>query len=271
MASNETRDGTTHEDTTKPLDGVETEGAKKGVKLSKRAKREQRWEELKKRQREGRREEKKRRDQKKREAGIKLRREKVLLSDARASKVCVAIDCTYNQLMTEREREGLGKQIKYCYAANRNSPHPLQLYLSGYSQGISETLSKSAPEHAKWDMHLLPNEITAVFSANQITYLTADSPNVITELTADRCYVIGGLLDHNRHKGTCLERAEKMEVSHGRLALGEVVELRSRSVLAVNHVFDILLRLVTIMVEWNGIISGLFIATRGQGTGRRPS
>ena len=245
MASKET-----HEDTTKPPDGV-TEGAKRGVKLSKRAKREQKWEELKKRRREQRREEKKRRDQRKKEEGIKLRRERVLLSDARASKVCVAIDCTYDKLMTEREREGLAKQIKFCYASNRNSPRPLQLHLSGYSQGISETLFKSAPEHDKWDIRLLPNEITAVFPTNQITYLTADSPNVITELTADRCYVIGGLLDHNRHKGMCLERAGKMGVSHGRLGLGEVVELTGRSVLTVNHVFDILLRLVTSIVEWN--------------------
>ena len=178
-------------------------------------------------------------------------RERVLLSDARASKVCVAIDCTYDKLMTEREREGLAKQIKFCYASNRNSPRPLQLHLSGYSQGISETLFKSAPEHDKWDIRLLPNEITAVFPTNQITYLTADSPNVITELTADRCYVIGKLLDHNRHKGMCLERAGKMGVSHGRLGLGEVVELTGRSVLTVNHVFDILLRLVTSIVEWN--------------------
>ena len=91
-------------------------------------------------------------------------------------------------------------------------------------------------------MHLHAGGITEVFPTNQLTYLTADSSEVIKELSAERCYVIGGLLDHNRHKGACLKKAELLGVPHGRLPLAEVVQLCSRAVLAVNHVFDILLR-----------------------------
>ncbi|KAI6650248.1 tRNA methyltransferase 10-like protein A-like [Oopsacas minuta] len=210
------------------------------VKLSKRAKREKRWERNRNRQREKRREEKKRRNRNKREAGVKTRR--TLMSDVMSSKINVAIDCTYNQLMNEREREGLAKQIKYCYSSNRSSPSPLQLHIFGYSNGVIDTLARSCPEHSSWDIYRHNGEITEVFSTNHITYLTADSSNLITELSTDRCYVIGGLLDHNRHKGACLERADKMGLSHGRLGLDEVVELSGRAVLAINHVFDILLR-----------------------------
>ena len=98
-------------------------------------------------------------------------------------------------------------------------------------------------------MHLHAGGVTEVFPREQLTYLTADSSETIRELSAGRCYVIGGLLDHNRHKGTCLQRAGALGVRHGRLGLEEVVQLSSRAVLAVNHVFDILLRYLTPELE----------------------
>ena len=80
--------------------------------MSKKAeKRERRWEERRERQREGRREEKKRRERRKREEGVSLRRDRVKMSDTRASGIIVAIDCSFDQLMSVREQEGLAKQV----------------------------------------------------------------------------------------------------------------------------------------------------------------
>lgn len=55
-------------------------------------------------------------------------------------------------------------------------------------------------------------------------------------------YVIGGLLDHNSLKGHCLKLAKERGYEHARLPIAEHVTLRTRKVLTVNQVFEILLR-----------------------------
>ncbi|KHN71484.1 tRNA (guanine(9)-N1)-methyltransferase, partial [Toxocara canis] len=55
-------------------------------------------------------------------------------------------------------------------------------------------------------------------------------------------YVIGGLLDHNSLKGLCLDVATKERVAHARLPIDDYVRMRTRKVLTINQVFEILLR-----------------------------
>ena len=41
-----------------------------------------------------------------------------------------------------------------------------------------------------------------------LVYLTADSPNELSELDSSKLYVIGGIVDRNRHKNICFRKAE---------------------------------------------------------------
>ena len=86
-----------------------------------------------------------------------------------------------------------------------------------------------------------------------IIYLTADSPNTITSLVPNTTYIIGGLVDKNRHKGLCYRQAceASSQKSHGesnisiptaKLPIGEYMTMQSRTVLTVNHVVEIMLR-----------------------------
>lgn len=43
----------------------------------------------------------------------------------------------------------------------------------------------------------------------RLVYLTADSATELEELDPKDVYVIGGLVDRNRHKNLCFERAEQ--------------------------------------------------------------
>lgn len=51
-----------------------------------------------------------------------------------------------------------------------------------------------------------------------------------------------GLVDHNHHKGLCYQNALQLGVAHAKLPLEEFVNLKTRKVLTVNQVFEIIVR-----------------------------
>lgn len=54
-----------------------------------------------------------------------------------------------------------------------------------------------------WYIAFINGEINALSKEKKdIVYLTSESENVITHFENDKAYVIGGLVDHNLHKGT---------------------------------------------------------------------
>lgn len=75
-----------------------------------------------------------------------------------------------------------------------------------------------------------------------IVYLTSDSPHTLDVLSPYTTYIIGGLVDKNRHKGICYKRAMSRDILTAKLPIGEYMTMQSRSVLATNHVAEIMLR-----------------------------
>ena len=73
-------------------------------------------------------------------------------------------------------------------------------------------------------------------------YLTSDSPNTLDRLSPNTSYIIGGIVDKNRHKGICYKRACERGIPTAKLPIGEYMTMQSRSVLAVNHVVEIMLK-----------------------------
>lgn len=75
-----------------------------------------------------------------------------------------------------------------------------------------------------------------------IVYLTSDSPHTLQHLSPNTSYIIGGIVDKNRHKGLCYKRACEMGIPTAKLPIGEYMTMQSRTVLAVNHVVEIMLK-----------------------------
>lgn len=75
-----------------------------------------------------------------------------------------------------------------------------------------------------------------------IVYLSSDSPNTLTSLLPHASYIIGGIVDKNRHKGLCYARAQALGIPTAKLPIGEYMTMNSRTVLTVNHVVEIMLR-----------------------------
>jgi tRNA (guanine9-N1)-methyltransferase len=55
-------------------------------------------------------------------------------------------------------------------------------------------------------------------------------------------YIVGGLVDKNRHKGICYKIAKERGIKTAKLPIGEYLEMQSRKVLATNHVVEIMVR-----------------------------
>lgn len=86
------------------------------------------------------------------------------------------------------------------------------------------------------------NSYTEIMPKENLVYLTADSENEITDFDHSKAYIIGGIVDWNRYKNLCLEKALGDKISHAKLPLGNMLKWDCFStVLTVNHVIDIIL------------------------------
>jgi len=63
----------------------------------------------------------------------------------------------------------------------------------------------------------------------------ADSPNELQALDSGKAYVIGGLVDRNRHKDLCASRARAAGIATARLPVGQHFKLTAAAVLTVNQ------------------------------------
>jgi tRNA (guanine9-N1)-methyltransferase len=76
----------------------------------------------------------------------------------------------------------------------------------------------------------------------EIIYLSSESDNILTHLKPNSTYIIGGLVDKNRHKGICHRRAVNRGIKTAKLPIKQYLEMRDRQVLVTNHVLEILLK-----------------------------
>lgn len=158
------------------------------------------------------------------------------------STVRLVIDCSFDNLMALRDVKKLNKQIRRCYAENRRAIHPVQLYLTSHGGQLKSNMDEYDKGWINWkDIHIKSEHYKDLMKLEDLVYLTSDSPEVLHELDETKAYIIGGLVDHNHHKGITYQQALELGISHAQLPLGSFVKMNSRKVLAVNHVFEIML------------------------------
>lgn len=107
-----------------------------------------------------------------------------------------------------------------------------------------DLLKKHYEERRNSDTDTAGSQATQeVFSEHrEVVYLSSEGDETITELKPFSTYIIGGLVDRNRHKGICHRRAKERGVRTAKLPIGEYLKMASRQVLATNHVFEILIQ-----------------------------
>ncbi|EEH10807.1 tRNA m(1)G methyltransferase domain-containing protein [Histoplasma capsulatum G186AR] len=185
--------------------------------------------------------------------------------------IAFVIDCDFDDLMVEKERISLGSQITRSYSDNAKAQFRAHMFISSFNKRLKErfdtVLSKQytrwkgatfmeedyvvAAEQARERMRKpTGGKMMGMFAGKdavspddgEVIYLSSDSPNTLTELKPFSTYIIGGLVDKNRHKGVCYKSAMGKGIKTAKLPIGDYMQMQSRYVLATNHVIEIMIR-----------------------------
>ena len=169
--------------------------------------------------------------------------------------------------MTDKELNSLGKQLKYWHSENKKAQKPINLILTGWvSEQFQGRLIANNAQH--WGIDIHPKVKTEeekkedskedekswyseIFDKDKLVYLTADSPNTLEAFEDDKIYIVGGLVDKNRHKNICFKKAEAQGISHAKFPIKENVTIGDYStVLTVNQVTSIILAVKKYDNDW---------------------
>ncbi|KAF2008212.1 hypothetical protein P154DRAFT_403608, partial [Amniculicola lignicola CBS 123094] len=197
--------------------------------------------------------------------------------DVKGSKIPITVifDCDFEDLMFDNELKSLGLQITRCYSDNKKAPFQMHLAVSSFGgkmkerfdgilakqylgwkgfQFLSEDFVQVAEMSKEWMKGDKGGTLGGALSTTtqtddddgegEIVYLSSESDTILERLKPNSTYIIGGLVDKNRHKGICHRRANSRNIKTAKLPIGEFLQMKSRQVLVTNHVLDIMLKWV---------------------------
>ncbi|KAJ3023569.1 tRNA methyltransferase 10 [Thoreauomyces humboldtii] len=165
------------------------------------------------------------------------------------SSMGLIIDLDFVNKMSDKELRSTASQAARCYSVNRHSSRPVQLHFTAFRGEVRKCLARSDPAYERWvENGKTPmtfhesDDLTVAGSAESLVYLTADSPNTLTDLDESKNYIIGGIVDKNRHKYLCFNKAKSLGIPHAKLPIEAYLNMATRKVLTINHVCEIMLK-----------------------------
>lgn len=92
-------------------------------------------------------------------------------------------------------------QLVRCYSGNTKAKHPMPMILTSYDAELRKLFEQKCPGHERWKgVSFVEEPYIDKYSKDELIYLSADSDNVIQTLEEDKVYIIGAIVDKNRHK-----------------------------------------------------------------------
>lgn len=191
--------------------------------------------------------------------------------------ITLVLDCGFDDLMIDKELKSLGSQVTRSYSDNHKAPLQAHLAISSFGGHLKERFDgllaghyrswknvrflegdfvQAADQAKEWMKGERGGKLVGALAkeddsartsdeqgeAAEVVYLTSDSPDTLTRLRPYSTYIIGGLVDRNRHKGICYKRAMDRGMRTAKLPIGDYMQMTSRFVLATNHIAEIMLR-----------------------------
>ncbi|XP_015334057.1 tRNA methyltransferase 10 homolog C [Marmota marmota marmota] len=139
----------------------------------------------------------------------------------------LVFDMDFDNYMKPKELQNAVSQLLESEGWNRRNVDPFHIYFCNLKidGAYQRELVKRYGE--KWDKLLLTateKSHVDLFPKDNIIYLTADSPNVMTTFKHDRIYVIGSFVDKNMQPGISLAKAKRLKLATECLPLDKYLQ-----------------------------------------------
>ncbi|GMM51643.1 tRNA (guanine(9)-N(1))-methyltransferase [Starmerella bacillaris] len=179
------------------------------------------------------------------------------LSEQTQSGVNVVIDCGFDEKMEDGERVSLVGQLTRCYSVNRRTLQPVNLVIANFNKKLKSRFENELyATHKLWEnVQFCEGDLPTIeksgccepsneFSTENMVYLTGDATETLSTLDPGTTYIVGGIVDKDRHKNLCLNKAKALNIRTARLPIDEHVKISGRKILTTNQAFELLVRWV---------------------------
>lgn len=139
----------------------------------------------------------------------------------------LVFDMAYEKYMRPVEMKYTVSQLLESEGWNRKNIDPFHLFFCNLKidGDYHRELVKRYKE--KWNKLLITTTEKSyldLFPKDSIIYLTADSPNVMTNFKHDKIYIVGSFVDKNISPGVSLAKAKRLQLSTERLPLDKYLQ-----------------------------------------------
>lgn len=145
------------------------------------------------------------------------------------SGIEIILDCSFDELMNDKEIVSLSNQVTRAYSANRRADHYAEIKVAPFDKRLKKRFETALHDtnYENWNhFKFLPDDKIMFedehISKDKIVYLTADTDEKIERLEPGMRYIVGGIVDKNRYKELCLKKAQKLGIPTRRLPIDEV-------------------------------------------------
>ena len=180
-------------------------------------------------------------------------KEKQDLNLAYNSNFIICFDLDYNTFMDKKEKKSLIIQLSLCYNLNKHNKTKINYYLTKINQEIIDNLKKNHAD--KWLVHCNEKPFYLIDELinlkKEFIYLSPDADEDLEDVTEDKIYIIGGLVDRSIIKNRSMIRINhiknndkdvnnEIKIVAKRLPLQKYINNISNPILNINTVVEIL-------------------------------
>ncbi|SCU94260.1 LAME_0F06766g1_1 [Lachancea meyersii CBS 8951] len=163
-------------------------------------------------------------------------------ADQKDSGIKIKIDCAFDDLMNDKEVISLSNQITRAYSFNKRENHFADVTVTSFNKRLKERFDRdlSDSRYNEWKNFKFSED--PQLPVENTVYLTADTDEVLERLEPGTTYIVGGIVDKNRHKLLCYNKARELGIPTKKLPLAQYINLTGREVLTSTHVIQLMLR-----------------------------